>query len=113
MLELIDLSKRYKDQYAVKSMNMYIEKGEIIGLLGPKGISKSKTNSHLANLIEPTESYVIIKKKNILKNPSPLRKVTGVVPQEIALYEDFSAEENLTFFGKTYHLSKKVLRKRI
>ena len=113
MLELIDLSKRYKDQYAVKSMNMYIEKGEIIGLLGPNGAGKSTTISMLSTLIEPTEGDVIFKKKSILKNPSPLRKVTGVVPQEIALYEDFSAEENLTFFGKTYHLSKKVLRKRI
>lgn len=113
MLELIDLSKRYKNQYAVKSMNMYIEKGEIIGLLGPNGAGKSTTISMLSTLIEPTEGDVIFKKKSILKNPSPLRKVTGVVPQEIALYEDFSAEENLTFFGKTYHLSKKVLRKRI
>lgn len=113
MLELIDLSKRYKDQYAVKRMNMYIEKGEIIGLLGPNGAGKSTTISMLSTLIEPTEGDVIFKKKSILKNPSPLRKVTGVVPQEIALYEDFSAEENLTFFGKTYHLSKKVLRKRI
>src|SRR5699024_12046067 len=69
--------------------------------------------SMLSTLIEPTEGDVIFKKKSILKNPSPLRKVTGVVPQEIALYEDFSAEENLTFFVKTYHLSKKVLRKRI
>lgn len=113
MLELIDLSKRYKDQFAVKSMNMYIEKGEIIGLLGPNGAGKSTTISMLSTLIEPTEGDVVFKKKSILNNPSPLRKVTGVVPQEIALYEDFSAEENLTFFGKTYHLSKKVLRKRI
>lgn len=113
MLELIDLSKRYKNQYAVKSMNMYIEKGEIIGLLGPNGAGKSTTISMLSTLIEPTEGDVVFKKKSILNNSSPLRKVTGVVPQEIALYEDFSAEENLTFFGKTYHLSKKVLRKRI
>src|SRR5699024_9691035 len=76
MLELIDLSKRYKDQYAVKSMNMYIEKGEIIGLLGPNGAGKSTTISMLSTLIEPTEGDVIFKKKSILKNPSPLRKVT-------------------------------------
>src|SRR5699024_8475119 len=109
----IDLSKRYKDQYAVKSMNMYIEKGEIIGLLGPNGAGKSTTISMLSTLIEPTEGDVIFKNKSILKNTSPLRKVTDVVPQEIALYEDFSAEENLTFFGIPYHLMKKLNRKRI
>src|SRR5699024_11486924 len=97
------------NENSFNKMKSYIEKGEIIGLLGPNGSSKSTTISMLSTLIEPTEGDVIFKKKSILKNPSPLRKVTGVVPQEIALYEDFSAEENLTFFGKTYHLSKKVL----
>src|SRR5699024_12424718 len=106
MLELIDLSKRYKDQYAVKRMNMYIEKGEIIGLLGPNGAGKSTTSSMLSTWIEPTEGDVIVKKKSILKNPSPLTTVTGVVPQEIALYQDFSAEENLPFIVNTYHLSR-------
>lgn len=113
MLELINLSKRYKKNYAVKSMNMYIEQGEIIGLLGPNGAGKSTTISMLSTLIEPTEGDVAFKKKSILKNPAPLRKVTGVVPQEIALYEDFSAEENLAFFGKTYHLPKRLLKQRI
>src|SRR5699024_9201716 len=66
MLELIDLSKRYKDQYAVKSMNMYIEKGEIIGLLGPNEAVKSTTISMLSTLIELTEGDGIFKKESIL-----------------------------------------------
>src|SRR5699024_11521418 len=89
------------------------EKIEIICNYVPKLSRKSTIISIYSNFIKQKEVDVIYKKKSILKNPSPLRKVTGVVPQEIALYEDFSAEENLTFFGKTYHLSKKVLRKRI
>lgn len=113
MLELMDLSKRYKQFYAVKNMNMYIEKGEIVGLLGPNGAGKSTAISMLSSLIEPTEGDVLFHKKSILKNPSPLRKVIGVVPQEIALYEELTAEENLHFFGRIYRMSGKELRQKI
>src|SRR5690625_1789030 len=109
----MNLSKRYKQHYAVKNMNMYIEKGEIIGLLGPNGAGKSSAISMLSTLIEPTEGDVLFEKKSVLKNPTSLRKVTGVVPQEIALYEELTAEENLFFFGRIYRISGDVLQKKI
>ena len=110
MLELINLSKHYKKKYAVKNMNMYIEKGEIIGLLGPNGAGKSTTISMLSTLIEPTEGDVVFQKSSVLKNPAALRKVTGVVPQEIALYDDLTAEENLLFFGRIYRIPSEKLK---
>lgn len=113
MLELINLSKHYKKKFAVKNMNMYIEKSEIIGLLGPNGAGKSTTISMLSTLIEPSEGDVVFNKQSVLKNPDALRKVTGVVPQEIALYDDLTAEENLLFFGRIYHISASVLKKRM
>ncbi len=113
MLELVNLSKRYKQFFAVKNMNMYIEKGEIVGLLGPNGAGKSTAISMLSTLIEPTEGDVLFERKSVLKNPDPLRKVTGVVPQEIALYEDLTAEENLRFFGKIYRMSGDRLKQKI
>ncbi|MEI3612552.1 ABC transporter ATP-binding protein [Pseudogracilibacillus sp. SO30301A] len=113
MLELMNLSKRYKQFYAVKNMNMYIEKGEIVGLLGPNGAGKSTAISMLSTLIDPTEGDVFFKKKSVLKNPTPLRKVTGVVPQEIALYQDLTAEENLYFFGRIYQMSGSNLKQKI
>ena len=104
MLELVDLSKKFKQVYAVKNLNMFIEKGEIVGLLGPNGAGKSTAISMLSSLLEPTSGDVRFKNHSILKNPTSLRKVIGVVPQEIALYTDLSAEENLRFFGRIYKL---------
>ncbi|RDW18128.1 export ABC transporter ATP-binding protein [Oceanobacillus arenosus] len=113
MLELVDLSKKFKHMYAVKNLNMFIEKGEIIGLLGPNGAGKSTAISMLSSLIEPTEGDVRFHNKSIIKNPAPLRKIIGVVPQEIALYEDLTAEENLQFFGKIYRLKGQLLKRKV
>lgn len=113
MLELVDISKRFKKIEAVKTFNMFIEQGEIIGLLGPNGAGKSTAISILSTLVEPTEGDVRYLKKSVVKRPSPLRKVIGVVPQEIALYPQLSAEENLFFFGRIYRLKGAVLKQRV
>ncbi|WP_077596224.1 ABC transporter ATP-binding protein [Oceanobacillus kimchii] len=113
MLELVDLTKKFKTTQAVKSLNMFIERGEIIGLLGPNGAGKSTAISMLSTLIEPTSGDVRYVNNSVLKQTSSLRKDIGVVPQEIALYTDLTAEENLKFFGKIYRLSNKVLKERI
>lgn len=113
MLELVDISKHFKKIEAVKSLNMFIEQGEIIGLLGPNGAGKSTAISILSTLIEPTEGDVRFFKKSVIKKPSPLRKAIGVVPQEIALYPQLSAEENLLFFGRIYRLKGAELKQRV
>jgi len=113
MLELVDISKRFKQIEAVKALNMFIEQGEIIGLLGPNGAGKSTAISILSTLIEPTQGDVRFLKKSVIKKPSPLRKAIGVVPQEIALYPQLSAEENLLFFGRIYRLKGSNLKQRV
>ncbi|MBP1947404.1 ABC transporter ATP-binding protein [Virgibacillus litoralis] len=113
MLELVDLSKKFKQYYAVKNLNMYIEKGEIVGLLGPNGAGKSTAISILSSLIEPTTGDVRFKNSSIIKTPGPIRDVIGMVPQEIALYDDLTAEENLQFFGRIYRLSGMELKQKI
>ncbi len=113
MLELIDITKRYKQIAAVKNMNMYIGKGEIVGLLGPNGAGKSTAISILSSLVEPTSGDVKYEYKSILKNPQGLRKIIGIVPQEIALYNDLSAEENMQFFGRIYRLKGEKLQNKI
>lgn len=113
MLELVNLTKTYKQHYAVNKLNMYIEKGEVVGLLGPNGAGKSTTIEMLCSLRSPTSGDVLYKRSSILKNPSHMRKVTGIVPQEIALYEDLTVEENLKFFGQLYRLKGKDLQYQI
>ncbi|WP_404451590.1 ABC transporter ATP-binding protein [Virgibacillus necropolis] len=113
MLELVDISKKFKQFYAVKNLNMFIEKGEIIGLLGPNGAGKSTAISMLTSLVEPTTGDVRFNNSSMIKRPGPIRKVIGMVPQEIAIYPDLTAEENLQFFGRIYRLSGTDLKRRI
>ncbi|MDG5473551.1 ABC transporter ATP-binding protein [Jeotgalibacillus sp. ET6] len=113
MLELINLSKKFKQVHAVENLNMFIEKGEIIGLLGPNGAGKSTAISMLSSLLEPSSGDVKFNGKSILKNPAPLRDMVGMVPQDIALYSDLTAEENLQFFGRIYNIKGVELKRKI
>ena len=113
MLEVTDLKKKYKKTVAVDGVNLYLEQGEIVGLLGPNGAGKSTTISMISTLIKPTNGDVRFFNESIVKKPHDLRKQLGVVPQEIALYYDLTAKENLLFFGKIYRIGKKQLEKKI
>ena len=113
MIETIKLSKTYKGKKAVDEINIYLDEGESVGLLGPNGAGKSTTISMISSLLKPTSGDVKLNGKSTIKNPTEIRKIIGVVPQEIALYEELSAYENLKFFGEIYRVKKDVLEQRI
>lgn len=119
LVEIRNLSKRYPPKngtgegtLAVKNMNLTIEQGEIFSLLGPNGAGKTTTINIMSGLLEPTEGDVIIGGHSVTKNPLAVKKLIGVVPQEIALYPELSARANLEFFGKLQGLRGKELAKR-
>lgn len=113
MLEVVELTKRFKNKEAVKGINLYMEKGETVGLLGPNGAGKSTTISMISSLVSPTSGDVRLRNESILKHPEKIRSILGVVPQDIALYMDLSARENLEFFGRIHRIKKKDLKVRI
>lgn len=113
MLETYKLSKSYKGIQAVDELDLYLDEGESVGLLGPNGAGKSTTISMISTLIKPTSGDVKFNQVSAISDPLSLRKVLGVVPQDIALYEGLSAYENLKFFGKIYNVDKRVLEQRI
>jgi ABC-2 type transport system ATP-binding protein len=113
ILEVHDLSKKYGDFTAVKGLSFKIEEGEIFSLLGPNGAGKTTTISMLSTLYTPTSGDAIIAGHSITKEPMGVKQVIGVVPQEIALYEDLTARENLIFWGEMYGLSGKSLSNRV
>ena len=113
MLEVVNLSKTYKKVKAVDNVNFYIEPGEIVGLLGPNGAGKSTTIAMISTLIPPSEGDVLLQNENVIKDPRNLRKILGVVPQEIALYSDLTARENLEFFGSIHKMPKEKLKEQI
>ncbi|MEW4309357.1 ABC transporter ATP-binding protein [Rossellomorea marisflavi] len=113
MLEAVELTKRFKKNQVVNGLNLFIEKGETVGLLGPNGAGKSTAISMISTLMSPTDGDVRLKNESVLGNPQSLRNVLGVVPQEIALYTDLTAKENLEFFGRINHLKGKLLKERV
>ncbi|MFC0560913.1 ABC transporter ATP-binding protein [Halalkalibacter alkalisediminis] len=113
MLETEELKKVFKGRTAVGGVSFYMDKGESVGLLGPNGAGKSTIISMISSLLKPTSGDVRLHGKSVMKNPGEIRRVLGVVPQEIALYEELTAFENLKFFGRIYGLKGKELEKRI
>ncbi len=109
MLEVIDLRKVFKDNVAVNDVNMYLGRGESVGLVGPNGAGKSTTIAMISTLIHPTSGDVKLSGASVLVDAAPMRAVLGVVPQEVALYPELSAQENLEFFGSLYGLRGKEL----
>ena len=113
ILEVQNLVKKYGDFTAVKGISFDIKEGEIFSLLGPNGAGKTTTISMLSTLYTPTSGDATIGGHSITKDPMAVKQVIGVVPQEIALYEDLTARENLLFWGQMYGLSGKSLASRV
>ena len=113
ILTIKNLVKKYDDFTAVKGIAFDIKEGEIFSLLGPNGAGKTTTISMLSTLYAPTSGDATIGGYSISKDPMAVKQVIGVVPQELALYEDLSARENLIFWGQMYGLSGKSLNSRV
>lgn len=99
MLEVHDLSKRYKKKNVLDSVHFHVQKGEIIGLVGENGAGKSTLLHILATIIKPTSGHFSIDGEPNSK-PANIRKKIGFVPQDVALWEDFTVKENMQFFEK-------------
>ena len=113
ILEVQNLVKKYGDFIAVKGISFDINEGEIFSLLGPNGAGKTTTISMLSTLYTPTSGDATIGGHSITKDTMAVKQLIGVVPQEIALYEDLTARENLIFWGQMYGLSGKALTSRV
>lgn len=115
IIEISKLVKKYKDSTvnAVDSLDLHISEGAIFGLLGPNGAGKTTTISMLCSLLTPTSGKIIIAGHQLNGSDNELKKLIGIVPQEIAVYEDLTARENLEFFGNMYGLGGKSLKEKI
>ncbi|MEM7534706.1 MAG: ABC transporter ATP-binding protein [Chloroflexota bacterium] len=118
MVQTQNLSKQFKRGdgtvvEAVKNVNLDIYKGEIFSLLGPNGAGKTTTISMISGLVDPSEGDATIGGYSITKQPIEAKKLMGFIPQEIALYPELSARQNLTFFGKMYGMGGAELNKRV
>lgn len=112
-IEVLGLHKDFGEVYAVQGVDFEVAQGEIFSLLGPNGAGKSTTISMLSCLLHPTRGDARVMGFSVTQQPQQVKEVLGVVPQDIALYPDLSARENLEFWGKMFGLRGALLRQRV
>src|SRR6266567_3347282 len=105
MLEARDLRKTYGNVTAVDGVSLEAGRGEILGLLGPNGAGKTTTVSIIAGLTRADSGQVRIDGKPMAGDTDPIKRKLGLVPQDIALYDELPARDNLALFGALYGLS--------
>ena len=111
MLEVKTLRKTYGNVVAVDGVALSADRGETVGLLGPNGAGKTTTVSIIAGLLRADSGEVLIDGRPLRGDTDPIKRKIGLVPQDIALYDELSAAENLTFFGALYDIKGSQLKR--
>lgn len=104
VLEIRNLTKKFGDFIAVDNISLNVREGEIFGFLGANGAGKSTTINMIASLLRSTKGEISLLGKNIAKDSRFAKMNTGIVPQDLAIYEDMTAYENVHFFAGLYGL---------
>jgi ABC-2 type transport system ATP-binding protein len=112
LLEVSRLAKAFASIRAVDEVSFRVEPGEIYGLLGPNGAGKTTTLSMICGLLQPDAGEVMVDGASFASDPHRAQRVMGVVPQEVALYEELSGRENLEFWGRMAGLDAATARAR-
>jgi ABC-2 type transport system ATP-binding protein len=112
LLQCQGLSKRFGELQAVDRVSFEVRAGEIYGLLGPNGAGKTTTISMVSGLLRPDTGEVLVAGAPFRSDPRAARRTMGVVPQELAIYEELSGRENLEFWGRMAGLSARDARSR-
>ena len=109
MLSISHLRKTFGSLVAVDDVSFAIEKGQLVGLLGPNGAGKTTTVSMITGLVTADRGDVLVAGKKLAGDTDPVKRRIGLVPQDLALYEELSARDNLRFFGALFDLSGRPL----
>lgn len=109
VIEVTNLQKSYQNKKAIAGTNFTVYKGEILGLLGPNGAGKSTTINILSTILAPDEGKITILGHDLKRDAQVIKRKIGIVPQDLAIYEEISAEKNVRFFASLYKISGKQL----
>jgi len=113
MLDVTHLRKTFGTLVAVDDVSFTVERGQLVGLLGPNGAGKTTTVSMIAGLVTPEKGEVLVGGARLSGDTDPKKRRIGLVPQDLALYDELSARANLRFFGALFDLSGATLEKAI
>lgn len=112
LIKVTGLTKSYENSPAVSDLSFSVKKGEIVGLLGPNGAGKSTTINILATVLKPDSGNISICGYNLQNEKNKIKQSIGIVPQDLAIYEEMSAEKNVSFFASLYGLRGQKLKER-
>ena len=113
MIQLVDVTKHYNDTTAIENLNLQIEAGEIVGIIGHNGAGKSTLLKMIAGLVEPTSGSVRVMGRDIQKDSVKIKQHIGFLPEESPLYEAMTAQQYLLFFSELYRMPRQRALKRI
>jgi ABC-2 type transport system ATP-binding protein len=113
MICVKDLQKNYGSLRAVDGISFEVPEGEMLGFLGPNGAGKTTTLSMISGLLRPDQGRVSIGGIDVWHSPKEAKRMLGLVPQDLALYEELTARENLMFWGSLFHLPRSELKANI
>jgi ABC-2 type transport system ATP-binding protein len=113
LLEVCNLRKTFGNLVAVEDVSFSVAAGEVFGLLGPNGAGKSTTMNMVVGLLAPDSGSIRLDGRDLSPENRDLRMALGVVPQDLAIYPDLTARENLDFFGRLYGIRGRTLKLRI
>lgn len=113
ILEIRNLCKNYGEKQVVNNESFIVYKGDILGFIGPNGAGKSTSINMITTLIKPQSGSILFYNKDIIKQSTEFKCSLGVVPQDLAIYDDLSAFENVSFFCSLYKFKRDELKKRV
>ncbi len=113
ILEVKNITKNYDAKIAVCDVSFSIQTGDIIGFIGPNGAGKSTSINMLSTIISPSSGDIYFKEENISKHNLNYKKSLGIVPQDLAIYEDLNAYDNVKFFCSLYGIRGSELKSKV
>lgn len=112
IIEVKNLTKRFKNFVAVDDVSFDVKEGEIFGFLGPNGAGKSTTIRILSTLLRPSSGTAKVTSHDVVKDQNEVRKNIGLVAEKIIIYDKLTADENLKFFGRINRLPDNLTKER-
>lgn len=113
VVKVENLSKKFDTNYVIRDINLFVSKGELLGILGPNGAGKSTLIKILSTILKPDIGSAYINDVSVIRDPKLIKNKISVIPQEYIFYEELTARENLIFFGMMHQRSKKDVKKDI
>ncbi|MCH8150435.1 MAG: ABC transporter ATP-binding protein [Planctomycetes bacterium] len=112
MIRTLDLTKKYGDYFAIKSIELDLDEGDLFGFIGPNGAGKTTTMRIIATLLQPTWGEAYVCDHSIYTNPKEIRRLVGYMPDFFGVYDDMKVIEYLEFFAAAYRIRGPARRKR-